>query len=71
MAKIVKIEGEFITIGQFLKKEGLVQTGGQSKYYLMHNDIKINDNKPSGRNTKVFKNDVVWINGVPYFVKSI
>ncbi|WP_029608582.1 RNA-binding S4 domain-containing protein [Mycoplasma simbae] len=70
MNNIVYINDEFITLGQLLKKVGLIDTGGQAKYFLLDNEILINDKKPEGRNSKVFLGDVVWINGSAYFIKS-
>ncbi|MBU4690443.1 RNA-binding S4 domain-containing protein [Mycoplasma sp. ES3157-GEN-MYC] len=70
MNNIVFINNGFITIGQLLKKVGLIDTGGQAKYYLENNKIKINDKTPIGRNTKVFAGDVVWVNNLIYYVKE-
>ena len=33
--KEVKIRGDYITLGQLLKEEGLIQTGGAAKYFLL------------------------------------
>ncbi|WP_027120522.1 RNA-binding S4 domain-containing protein [Mycoplasmopsis lipofaciens] len=62
MNSIVKIKGEFITIGKLLKLIGEIDTGGTSKIFLETNEIKINNKKPQGRSTKVFPEDIVWIN---------
>ncbi|MBU4689590.1 RNA-binding S4 domain-containing protein [Mycoplasma zalophidermidis] len=70
MNNIVFINEGFITIGQLLKKVGLVDTGGQAKYYLTNNRVKINDKTPIGRNTKVFIGDVVWVNNLVYYIKE-
>lgn len=56
------ITGEYITIGQLLKKFNYVTSGGQVKHFLANNSIKINGKKPLGRNTKVFLNATLWIN---------
>lgn len=56
------ISGQFITIGQLLKKFGYVSTGGQVKHFLQSNIIKINGKIPQGRNSKVFVDSTLWIN---------
>lgn len=59
--KIV-ITGEFIKIGQLLKKMGIINTGGEAKLYLENNTIKINGKKPEGRGSKVPVGATLWIN---------
>ncbi|MBN4083652.1 RNA-binding S4 domain-containing protein [Mycoplasma sp. CSL10137] len=59
---IVKIRDESIKLGQFLKKIREISTGGESKYFLQNNDIKINGIKPVGRSTKIHVGDTIWIN---------
>ncbi|QKT05112.1 RNA-binding S4 domain-containing protein [Mycoplasma sp. OR1901] len=59
---IVKIKDETIKLGQFLKKIREISTGGESKYFLQNNDIKINGVVPVGRSTKIHAGDTVWIN---------
>lgn len=59
---IVKITGDFITIGQLLKKMNYISTGGEAKFFLENNDVKINGEKPVGRNSKVFPKSTIWIN---------
>lgn len=56
------IKGDYITIGQLLKKFGYVTTGGQAKHFLKRNVVKINGKNPQGRNSKVFINSTLWIN---------
>ncbi|MGL5357546.1 MAG: RNA-binding S4 domain-containing protein [Metamycoplasmataceae bacterium] len=62
----VKISGEFIKIGQLIKKMNIIDTGGGAKYFLETHNILINEKKPLGRNTKVFVGSVVWIDGEPF-----
>ncbi|WP_029512766.1 RNA-binding S4 domain-containing protein [Mycoplasmopsis iners] len=65
---IIKIKDDFITLGQFLKKARIIDTGGQAKYFLLMSDVKNNDRKPNGRNAKVYVNDVVWVDNILYQV---
>ncbi|TQC51561.1 RNA-binding S4 domain-containing protein [Mycoplasmopsis mucosicanis] len=70
MKNTIIIKEKYIEIGKLLKIIGLIQTGGQAKYFLSENEIKINNSTPQGRNTKVYVGDVVWINNSVYIVKN-
>ncbi|UUD36216.1 RNA-binding S4 domain-containing protein [Mycoplasmopsis citelli] len=59
---IVKIKGDSIKLSQFLKKIQETQTGGQSKFFIKNNDIKINGQIPQGRSSKIKPGDIVWVN---------
>ncbi len=59
---IIKIKTETIKLSQFLKKIREISTGGESKYFIQNNDIRINGIKPIGRSTKICVGDTVWIN---------
>ena len=58
----IRITSGSITIGQLLKKIGVIDTGGQSKSFLLSNKVLINDKAPVGRSSKVHSGDIVWIN---------
>ncbi|WP_338822627.1 RNA-binding S4 domain-containing protein [Mycoplasmopsis felifaucium] len=70
MGPEIYIKDNCIEIGKLIKKIGLVSTGGQVKYFLETNKILINNNKPAGRSTKVYIDDVVWINNEIYMIKQ-
>ncbi len=36
------IKGEYITLAQFLKEESVISSGGQAKWYLKENPVKLN-----------------------------
>jgi hypothetical protein len=38
----IKFRGEYITLGQLIKKAGFVDTGGEVKWFLMETSIKVN-----------------------------
>lgn len=64
----VEITGTFIKLGQLIKKLNLVDTGGQAKDFIENNDIKINNEKPKGRSTKVFVDSTIWIGDEVYMI---
>ncbi|WP_280131279.1 RNA-binding S4 domain-containing protein [Mycoplasmopsis bovis] len=66
----IYIKDDSITIGQLLKKIGLIQTGGGAKFYLESNKVLINNKKPEGRNTKVKNSDLLIINSNIFIVKK-
>ncbi|ADE19525.1 RNA-binding S4 domain-containing protein [Mycoplasma crocodyli] len=59
---VIKIKGEFIKVGQFLKKINEVSTGGRTKEFLKYNTIQINGKTPEGRSSKIRPGDIVWVN---------
>ena len=40
--KNIKIEGDFITLGQFLKAADIISSGGEAKGFLLNNKVLIN-----------------------------
>lgn len=67
---VIKIKGEFIKLSQFLKKIDEIGSGGQSKFFVQSNDIKINGKKPVGRSSKIKPGDIVWVNDSLYKIES-
>ncbi|MCC3161194.1 MAG: RNA-binding S4 domain-containing protein [Mollicutes bacterium PWAP] len=66
----VKITGEFIKLGQFLKKINRISSGGDAKWFVESSNIIINGEKPGGRSSKIFPGSTVWINDELYKVIS-
>lgn len=55
-------DGElFITLGQFLKYVGLIQTGGEAKYFLAEHEIFVNDEHENRRGKKLYEGDQIKI----------
>ncbi|MED4453880.1 S4 domain-containing protein YaaA [Metabacillus fastidiosus] len=61
MAKPVKIETEYITLGQFLKLADVIQTGGMAKWFLGEYAIFVNSELENRRGRKLKAGDVVDI----------
>lgn len=59
--KMVKIYGDFITLGQLLKKKDYISSGSDAKAFLYENDVLVNDEKENRRGRKLYPNDVVVI----------
>lgn len=61
MEKEIKIRGDYITLGQLLKEEGLVQTGGAAKYFLRENEVQVNGQVDTRRGKKLRVGDEVIV----------
>ena len=62
----IKIEEEFIKLGQFLKFVDLVSSGGEVKSFLYENIILINGEEDNRKGRKIYKGDIVEILGKKY-----
>ncbi|MGE4320206.1 MAG: S4 domain-containing protein YaaA [Acholeplasmataceae bacterium] len=64
--KVFKIQSEFITLGQLLKAEAFIGSGGEAKFFLWENDVFVNQEKRTERGKKLYDGDVVKIKNVVY-----
>jgi S4 domain protein YaaA len=68
MPKEIKVETEFIALGQFLKLADIIQTGGMAKWFLSENKIFINGEQDQRRGRKLYSGDKVKIPGFGEFL---
>lgn len=54
-----KIFSDIITLGQFLKHEGIIGSGGEAKWFLSENEVLLNDEIESRRGKKLQHGDVL------------
>ncbi len=66
LIKEIKIESEYITLGQFLKIADIISSGGEAKVFLACNRILINNEEDNRRGRKLYKDDVIEIDGKRY-----
>lgn len=59
--KKVEIKEDFITLGQLLKIVDLVSSGGEVKYFILNNNILVNDITEKRRGRKLYKDDLITI----------
>jgi ribosome-associated protein len=64
----IKIDTEFITLGQFLKLAEVIQSGGMAKWFLSQHDILINGEQDQRRGRKLRTGDKIQIAGFGEFV---
>lgn len=58
----------FITLGVLLKITGLIDTGGQAKYFLMENKVLVNGVEDNRRGRKLYHGDVVEVNNHSFII---
>ena len=61
MSEKFKLEIEFITLGQLLKEMGVIETGGQAKWFLRENSVLLNGSPEDRRGKKLRVGDVVVV----------
>ena len=64
----VFITSEFITLGQFLKYENIIESGGNVKFFLEEVPVYINNERDNRRGRKLYPGDVVTIDEVGEFI---
>ena len=57
----ISIESDFITLGQVLKNEGIIATGGQAKWFLSEEKVLVNQEQETRRGRKLYPGDQVTI----------
>lgn len=67
MVEKIIVEGE-ITLGQFLKTEGIIESGGQAKWFLKEFDVYLNGERETRRGKKLEDGDQIDIPEVGSFV---
>ncbi len=62
----IKLTSDYITLGQFLKYVGLVDTGGEAKQFLASEKIIINEIEDNRRGRKLYPGDEIKIKETAY-----
>ncbi len=55
----IRIETEYITLGQLLKEVGAIDTGGMAKWYLSEHTVIVNAETENRRGKKLRDGDVI------------
>ena len=66
--KAVKITSEYITLGQFLKFQGIISNGGETKDFLANHAVFVNGEAENRRGKKLYPGDLVKIEDMLYKV---
>lgn len=65
----VKINSEYIELGQFLKFVDIIHSGGEAKIFLANNDVLINGELDVRRGRKLRPGDKIEVKGNGYLIK--
>jgi S4 domain protein YaaA len=69
--KEIFIDGPYITLGQLLKEEAIISSGGQAKWYLKETAVNVNNEPDNRRGRKLSDGDKVEIPDVGlFFIRS-
>ncbi|SEN42387.1 S4 domain protein YaaA [Mesobacillus persicus] len=61
MSEEIKIDTEFITLGQFLKLAEVIQSGGMAKWFLSEHEVYVNGEQDQRRGRKLRNGDQIMI----------
>ncbi|MFT8321806.1 MAG: S4 domain-containing protein YaaA [Bacillus sp. (in: firmicutes)] len=61
MTNQIKIDTEYITLGQFLKVAEIIQSGGMAKWFLSEYEVFINGEQDQRRGRKLRSGDTIDI----------
>ncbi|MDJ0688662.1 MAG: RNA-binding S4 domain-containing protein [Xenococcaceae cyanobacterium MO_188.B32] len=64
-----RVTQPFIKLDQFLKWQGIVQTGGEAKLRIKNGEVLVNGKVETRRGKKLIEGDRVKIEGKTYEVK--
>lgn len=62
--EIIKLNSEFIKLGQALKAAGLVESGVDAKFAILDGKVKVNGKTELQRGKKLYSGDMISYNGV-------
>lgn len=65
----IKIDTDYITLGQFLKLADIVSSGGEAKFAVKELHIEVNDELENRRGRKLYPNDKIIIEGKVYVIE--
>lgn len=63
----IKIDTQFITLGQLLKMTDVISSGGMAKWFLEAHTVYLNGEEERRRGKKIYDGDVVNIPGTGRF----
>ena len=58
----------FITLGILLKITGIIDTGGQAKYFLAENKVLINGEEDNRRGRKLYHGDIIEVDNHSFVI---
>ncbi|WP_057736281.1 S4 domain-containing protein YaaA [Liquorilactobacillus uvarum] len=68
MEKDLFLRTQYITLGQFLKITGIIDSGGRAKWFLQENKVLVNDEAEARRGRKLRAGDKVIVPDAGTFI---
>jgi ribosome-associated protein len=68
--KTIVIRTPYIQLGQLLKIVGVIQTGGETKHFLLNNHVLINEVQDQRRGRKLYPGDRVMIQNEQFLIET-
>jgi S4 domain protein YaaA len=62
------ITSEFITLGQFLKATDHIGSGGEAKFFLLEENVLVNQERRTERGKKLYPGDRIYIKKETYII---
>ena len=59
---------DFITLGVLLKIAGIIDTGGQAKFFLNENAVLVNGEEENRRGRKLYHGDQILVNNQSFLI---
>ena len=59
---------EYITLGVLLKITGIIDTGGQAKFFLNENAVLVNGEEENRRGRKLYHGDVIQVQNRTFLI---
>jgi S4 domain protein YaaA len=66
--KKFKITTEYITLGQLLKATDHIGSGGEAKFFLLNNNVFVNQERRTERGKNCYPGDIVTIGKNEYVI---
>lgn len=66
--KKFRITTEYITLGQLLKATDHIGSGGEAKFFLLENDVLVNQEKRTERGKKLYPGDRIMVEHQEYVI---
>ena len=68
---MIKIDSDFVTLGQFLKMTDWISSGGEAKFAVKNLSITVNGIKEERRGRKLYDGDKICIEDKNYTIEHV
>ena len=70
VSKSIKLrkDEDFITLGILLKLAGIIDTGGQAKWFLSENAVLVNGQEENRRGRKLYHGDQILVKNQSFII---